>query len=252
MKSVLFAAIAACSLAAGAQAAEPLAFDATQKDYIAKPGEESAPLRFHLKNISAGPVTIDKVTTSCGCTVARIPREPWIMAPGEEGDITATVDLRGKSGTVNKTVYVHLGAAMKSLAIVVHLPDPMLDPVRLANRAAAQVNRQAVFQGKCASCHSDPLQGKAGGLLYLAACEVCHDPEHPASMVPSLESDHSPVTPSMRTPEFWRQWITYGKEGTLMPAFGSKQGGPLSSEQIESLVRFLSVPAPVAGKALVP
>jgi hypothetical protein len=30
-----------------------------------------------------------------------------------------------------------------------------------------------------------------------------------------------------------------GKEGTLMPGFGQRQGGPLTEEQVNSLVEFL-------------
>ena len=70
--------------------------------------------------------------------------------------------------------------------------------------------------------------------LYLGACAICHDAEHRASMVPDLrESDES------RDAAYWREHITDGIEGTLMPAFAKEKQGILSGEQIESLVKFL-------------
>ena len=39
--------------------------------------------------------------------------------------------------------------------------------------------------------------------------------------------------------EYWLDWTTHGKEGTLMPGFATELGGPLSQEQIESLVDAL-------------
>ena len=38
---------------------------------------------------------------------------------------------------------------------------------------------------------------------------------------------------------YWLNWITYGRPGSLMPAFGEKDGGPLTKEQIDSLVEYL-------------
>jgi hypothetical protein len=57
--------------------------------------------------------------------------------------------------------------------------------------------------------------------------------EHRASMVPTLLVAREP-----RDAAFWRKWISEGKEHTLMPAFAKEHGGPLTPEQIESLVEF--------------
>ena len=53
--------------------------------------------------------------------------------------------------------------------------------------------------------------------------------------------------------EFWRTWITYGKPGSLMPAFAQSQGGPLTDIQIASLATYLNAihppkAAPAEGK----
>jgi mono/diheme cytochrome c family protein len=41
-----------------------------------------------------------------------------------------------------------------------------------------------------------------------------------------------------RDAAYWEKWISEGKEGTLMPGFGRKRGGPLTAEQIASLVEY--------------
>ena len=50
----------------------------------------------------------------------------------------------------------------------------------------------------------------------------------------------------------WRKWITYGRAGSMMPAFAEAEGGPLNQQQIDSLVDFMvkafpSRPAPAVG-----
>jgi len=40
-------------------------------------------------------------------------------------------------------------------------------------------------------------------------------------------------------PGYWKTWINQGRAGTLMPSFAQSEGGPLTKEQIDSLVEFL-------------
>ncbi len=54
-------------------------------------------------------------------------------------------------------------------------------------------------------------------------------------MVPDLSQIKTPTGPA-----FWTTWITYGKPGSLMPAFSTAQGGPLSDLQIASLAAYLN------------
>jgi hypothetical protein len=64
-----------------------LKWDATSKDYQAKAGETEAKFTFALTNTSKANVTISGVHTSCGCTVAKLPHQPWVVGPGESGEI---------------------------------------------------------------------------------------------------------------------------------------------------------------------
>jgi mono/diheme cytochrome c family protein len=105
---------------------------------------------------------------------------------------------------------------------------------RTRNQALALADHQAVFRGDCARCHAEPAKGKLGKELYVAVCGICHDAEHRADMVPVLgKSDQA------HNPAYWRTWITFGKPGSLMPAFAQSLGGPLDREQIESLAAYL-------------
>lgn len=236
-----------------------LVFDADAKEYNAKPGEMSAPFVFHLTNISASEIIISNVTTSCGCTVAQLPSQPWHLPPGTNGEIKATMNLAGKFGRVSKQVTVNSSVGTKALIVHVNVPPPQqvaaenLRGDRNANMELAKADRQAVFKGDCRSCHVDPGVGKVGKALYDADCGICHDSHIRAAMVPDLRAPKSP-----RDLDYWVNWITHGRVGSMMPAFGEKDGGPLSADQIKSLAAYLlenfprgtmPVPTPVIAPA---
>ena len=106
----------------------------------------------------------------------------------------------------------------------------------MAGIMAAKVDRQAIFKGECASCHL-PIYTKSlsGPPLFNVVCAVCHEAKNRATMVPDLGNLKVPTNQ-----EFWRTWITFGKPGSLMPAFASSQGGPLTDMQIASLAAYLT------------
>lgn len=224
----------------GSDSPHPLVWDAMEKTLPVKLGDGAAEFEFHVTNKSGRPVEIIQIRPSCGCTVAEMPKTPWILAPGESGSFRGTIDFRGKHGRVAKTLFVNSSAGTQLLGIVVNVPD-MPAGMREANQAAAAANRQAVFKGDCASCHATPAQGKMGGELFAAVCAVCHLAEHRASMVPDLTVAREP-----RDLNWWRKWIAEGKEGTLMPAFAQERGGPLDDRQVDSLAEFMSKAFPAS------
>jgi len=222
-----------------------LVFDAEQKEYTSKAGETSANLTFNLTNISTAEVLVNRVTTSCGCTVAKLPEQPWHLAGGANGPINVTVDLRGKSGTIVKAVTVDSTAGVKSLMVKITIPPPAAiaagnSPMdRNRNVALAQADRQAVFKNDCVECHVKPAVGKLGRELYAGACAICHDAEHRATMVPDLR-----VLKHPDSREYWTQITAAGKVNSLMPAFAQKYGGILTDQQIVSLVDYLTTDFP--------
>lgn len=213
-----------------------LVLDATTKELVATPGAESCTFTFSVTNASAAEIVITQVRTSCGCSVAKLPSQPWRIAPGARGSFDINVDLQGKTGVLVKTATIDTARGFRNLSFKVTIPSIAMDPsARERNQALALANRQAVFKGDCAKCHAEPARGLTGAALYLAACAVCHSEEHRASMVPDLHA-LKPTPPR----EFWEQMITQGRPGTLMPAFADAQGGPLTASQIQSLVDYLT------------
>jgi len=228
---------------------EAIVWDTEFKEQKATSGDTNAVIVFWLTNVHTAEVVINSVRPSCGCTVAKLPAQPWHIKPGESGPIEANLDLRGKSGTLTKSLYVDTSSGPKSLLFKVTVADhtgaiSMSDPDRLKNVQLAMADRQVVFKNaECSKCHAEPGHGKWGAPLYQAACAICHETSHRATMVPDLKALKHPTTP-----EFWRTWIKYGRAGSLMPAFAKSEGGPLTEEQVESLVGYLSRTMPGAAQ----
>ena len=83
-----------------------LAWDAVSKEYHAKPSETIAPFSFSLTNVSPRSVVIYDTSTSCDCTVAKLPSTPWMIPSGGTGTMYATVELPNKGGVVETHVIV--------------------------------------------------------------------------------------------------------------------------------------------------
>lgn len=215
-----------------------LKFDATTKSVELKQGETKGLFKFALTNAAKEAVTITSLHTSCGCTAGKLPSTPWILQPGDSGTVDFTMDMTGKFGKVTKTATLATSAGpfILSLTSVAPPPDPtvMRAGDRTRNLQVAAADRQAVFRNDCATCHVHPATGKTGKVLFDAACGICHDAEHRASMVPILR-DPKRATDA----NYWTKWISEGREGSLMPAFALNRGGILTDEQIQSLVSYL-------------
>lgn len=213
-----------------------LVLDAYEKDYTAKPGEEHCSFTFTVTNAGPGELVIRTVRTSCGCSVARLPASPWRLAPGASGQFDIQVDLRGKQGELFKDAILQSDGGYRQIQFRIVIPpiDPR-DAMRQRNVLIAQGDRQAVFKGGCADCHAEPARGLMGRELYVKACAICHADEGRATMVPDLRT----LAPQP-TADVWRQVISIGKPGTLMPAFARAEGGPLTRPQIDSLVDYLT------------
>jgi mono/diheme cytochrome c family protein len=189
------------------------------------------------------PVAILDVHPSCGCTTAQLPPLPWIIAPGTNGQFGLTVNLAGRTGMQIKTVNVKTDKGFKQLILKINILPPVIPTQSEADRARAlelaKADRQTVFCGDCAACHVKPGEGKYGKPLYDTVCAICHESKTRASMVPDLHNIKTPTNV-----DFWQTWIAHGKADSLMPAFSTADGGPLSDIQIASLVQYLAVTFP--------
>lgn len=60
---------------------------------------------FRFRNAGQAPLTIDRVRSSCGCTVPRLSAE--VIAPGDVAEIEAVFDTARFRGRQVKTIYLH-------------------------------------------------------------------------------------------------------------------------------------------------
>jgi mono/diheme cytochrome c family protein len=214
-----------------------LAFDTLSKNYSAAVGEMTAEFDFSVTNNAATNITINSVRASCGCTTPKLPPLPWTLAPGKNGSFHVTVDLHGKAGTFQKSVFMDTTDGTKTVFVNVTMPTAVAAPgmdARARNMQAALADRQVIFKNDCATCHK-PSPDLMGEKLFVSTCGICHEAEHRATSVPDLHASKAPPTEA-----YWEAWIRYGKVGTMMPAFSTENDGPLSDGQINSLVSFLS------------
>jgi len=221
-----------------------IAWDSMDKAVSVDFGTPNAEFHFSFTNVSAEPVVFQSVRTSCGCTTAKLPAMPWTIPPGSNDVLNINMNLMGKAGTVVKSVTVQTDKGMKNLLVrttILQLESSagMASGMREQNQMLALADPQAIFKGDCASCHAEPAKNKSGAELYTAVCGICHEAEHRASSVPDLK-----IAKQERDADYWRNWITSGKQHSMMPAFAVSQGGILTDEQIGSLVKHLMTTMP--------
>src|SRR5438309_785382 len=66
--------------------------------------DKTAVAHFKYKNTGDQPVKITQVQPSCGCTTAALAKD--VVAPGESGEIVATLNIGGRFGPQTKTIHV--------------------------------------------------------------------------------------------------------------------------------------------------
>jgi cytochrome c oxidase cbb3-type subunit 3 len=86
------------------------------------------------------------------------------------------------------------------------------------------------------SCDNRPLNG-AG--LYKAHCNRCHGENGEGRRQGNATSLNNQDFLAMVSDDFLRATISRGRTGTEMPAFAKESGGPLTSQQITEVIRFL-------------
>src|SRR6476646_5424678 len=93
------------ALTAFAQSARAeLKWEQTSVDLRPAFNDKQAVAHFKYENIGNTPVYFKSVHASCGCTAAQTQKEH--VAPGEKGEVTATFNIGGRTGTQVKTVTV--------------------------------------------------------------------------------------------------------------------------------------------------
>ena len=133
------------------------------------------------------------------------------------------LDTTGKFGRVTKTVTIKTNDPVQ----------PELDvPVSVIVDHSAQADtdeplESVLFGEECGRCHAQPAAGLTGAAVYDAVCQMCHGPmsEYVAGL-PSSVTERGAL----------RSWIAEGRAEVGMPGYDASVGGPLTPEQIDSLV----------------
>ncbi len=183
-------------------------------------GEEARATLF-IRNNSSAMITITDVQTSCGCTVAE-PKSKILM-PGAFTELEVRIDTTAKQGEVKKWIRVTDSAG--------HEAKAFLD-LEIRPNMHVSGKGKGIFDGKCATCHFDPVIGKTGGSdIYKAACAMCHGENGSGAYAPALGGyDDEAVL---------QQLISHGTGTPQMPGFAKEQGGPLTQKQVSTLSRWL-------------
>ncbi len=193
--------------------------------------------QFSLQNIGDETLIIEEIKPSCGCTATMM--ESKEILPGKEGKIQVVVDTTGKELDIEKTITVTSNDSLRpEIVLSVSL---VVEPGIHADFDMGA----SLFSPRCASCHADSgkdLQGKA---LYEAICYQCHGKKGEGKAAPALNT----IQHIKKSDDYLYNWIAEGQQGSAMAAYSREKGGPLSREQINSLVKFLrQLPSPKKEK----
>jgi hypothetical protein len=81
-----------------------LAWEKSEIELNPPPGADSTVATFKYENKGTKPIHINAVRTSCGCTTAAMAKND--VAPGEKGEVVATLKVGDHAGLLQKTVTV--------------------------------------------------------------------------------------------------------------------------------------------------
>lgn len=101
-----------------------LKWEQTTIELHPKPNDKQAIAHFKYENVSKTPVHFKSVHASCGCTTTQTQHD--IVNPGEKGEITATFNIGGRTGTQVKQVTVQTdeaNAATTTLTLKTIIPQ---------------------------------------------------------------------------------------------------------------------------------
>lgn len=136
-----------------------------------------------------------------------------------------TLDPLGKSGRTEK--HLTIATATQSEVSV----RVTADVQHWVAGSSTETFEDALFgRPECVHCHATPAVGRTGVGLYIAVCGMCHGTF--AKYAPSID-------PVDATAEALRTWIAEGRADGGMPGYSATVGGPLTDDQIDSLVRAI-------------
>lgn len=208
-----------------------VSFDKERIDLGALDEGVEVPCKFSITNVGTEILQIRKVYASCGCTTPTMRKNS--LKPKEFAQLDVVIDTSMKQGNITKTVDVFTNDPKRpivSLAISMMVKDRHKG---LSENQKAKI----LTDEKCMTCHVAQGVGTFGKELYEADCAMCHGQNAEGAIGPCLtfgDFDNASYKKHIR------DVIAHGsKFHRSMPGFEISSGGPLSVEQVDSLVTFL-------------
>ena len=204
--------------------------------------DSKIPTEFLLYNTGGKTLRITDVQTSCGCTVAQVSK--YNVPPGDFARLQVQMDTSIKLGKVRKEITVSSNDPERPKLTLFLIGNVL--PKKMKGHAQITLKPQdplVLFKGTCASCHVQQGIGKTGKALFLADCAMCHGVNaqgnhHAGPSLLGLDYEKESTQKTIR------QIIANGSpRSPQMPPFSKAKGGPLTNDEIDSLVSFLKFQA---------
>lgn len=195
--------------------------------------EEGVELKhtFKISNVGSAVLQLHDPYSSCGCTVPTLTKHR--LKPGEQTDLVVVVDTAMKQNKVIKTVYLSSNDPRRA-TVPIYLSMNVKDP---HIGMTGDVGIKIFNDQRCAGCHVAKGIGVYGNELYQADCAMCHGKKAQGAVGPELIGPYDNEVFKNNV----EQVISYGsKTHRSMPGFLAQAGGPLSKEQIDSIMKYLS------------
>jgi uncharacterized protein DUF1573 len=101
-----------------------LLWESSVQEFERTPDDGAVEAHYAFKNVGSTPVTIVRINSSCGCTVAETNKKTY--QPGESGQITARFSFGNRKGLQRKVIVVGLSdGTEKQLALNVSILEPL-------------------------------------------------------------------------------------------------------------------------------
>lgn len=209
-------------------------FEAATHDFGPMRSDEKRSFEWRYFNDGDAPLTILAMNPSCGCT-ASVSRDKTVP-PGGSGVLTVTFDGAGQSGSIRKSLAVRSDDPANAVVLLTILAQVTPAEAPRVGGGHPPVTGQSMLMGSCGTCHAEPASGKTGEALWAAVCAMCHGNEGEGGRAVSLRD---PAYLGSHDDKALAEAVAYGTTNPRMPGFSEVMGGPLSSPQIDSLVKTL-------------
>lgn len=183
---------------------------------------------FLVENTGNSLLRLYEATATCGCTTPRLGKKT--LKPGESTELNVSIDTSMKKSAITKTVFISSNDPVNPM-----LPVPMNMFVVNPHTNLDDNGKAKIFTDRhCASCHVLKGIGKVGRDLYNADCAMCHGPKAEGESGPALYRSYGNPDVAAHI-----QQVIEAGSSRAMPGFLEANGGPLTREQIVSIVDYL-------------